>query len=267
MLPRPPIERGSEIDGRSGKNGNNGAVIRRHFRSVGSTNTAAAVWVRGDAPEDGLPDDAGLRDSDWALVTADRQTAGRGRPGAAWVSDGRSLTMSLIAPAGSVLPSGRLAIGVGVAVAETVGVGLKWPNDLGWIDREGAFVKVGGILIEVVARRLVIGIGVNCGGGTGEFAGVEAAAGELIDPIATAVRSVVDQSPDAWDDVAVRYERLCVLSGREVSWTADNRLHRGNCVGIDDQGRLVVRTGAGTVSLVSADVRHVRPSRDTPPSD
>ena len=175
--------------------------------------------------------------------------------------------MSLIAPAGLGVPPGRLAIGVGVAAAETVGVGLKWPNDLGWIDREGAFVKIGGILIEVVAGRAVIGIGVNCGGGMGDFAGVAAAAGELIDPIATAVRSVVDRLPDAWDDVAVRYQRLCVLSGREVAWTADNRLHRGDCVGIDDQGGLVVRTGAGTVSLVSADVRHVRPSRDTQPTD
>jgi BirA family biotin operon repressor/biotin-[acetyl-CoA-carboxylase] ligase len=121
------------------------------------------------------------------VVVAERQTAGRGRRGRAWLSaPGASLTFSLLwrfapgtAPAGLSLAVG-LAVARGIekvfggdettalqggraknallAVAEG-GTVLKWPNDL---LRDGR--KLGGILVELVPgapHAAVIGIGLN----------------------------------------------------------------------------------------------------------
>lgn len=123
------------------------------------------------------------------LVTALRQTAGRGRLGRAWTAKpGATLTFSLGLPLQlETVPGGggALSLAVGLAVAEALdqglgqwrcdhghapeattlpGLGLKWPNDL-WLGER----KLGGILIEATAapgldagrRWLVIGIGLN----------------------------------------------------------------------------------------------------------
>jgi BirA family transcriptional regulator, biotin operon repressor / biotin---[acetyl-CoA-carboxylase] ligase len=102
---------------------------------------------------------------DPVLLVAQRQTAGRGRLGRAWVSgDGASLTFSLgiaLAPA----DWSGLSLAVGVSLAESLdpAVRLKWPNDLWLQDR-----KLGGILIETASfgerearRYAVIGVGIN----------------------------------------------------------------------------------------------------------
>lgn len=103
-----------------------------------------------------------------SVVIAERQTAGRGRRGRAWISaPGDSLTFSLLwrfapgtAPAGLSLAAG-LAVARGI---EKLGAGgtvprLKWPNDL-LVDGR----KLGGILVELVPgapHAAVIGVGLN----------------------------------------------------------------------------------------------------------
>ena len=89
-----------------------------HFDSVDTTMRVAAERAEEGAPE-------GL------LVTADRQTAGRGRLGRSWMSDpalGLYLSLVLrppVAPANS-LPL-TLAAGLGVAVdAEKLAQGEVW---------------------------------------------------------------------------------------------------------------------------------------------
>src|SRR5215472_3199021 len=77
------------------------------------------------------------------LVT-DAQTAGRGRNGRQWHSaPGHSLTFSLAwQPRRADL--GGLSLAVGVAIADALDpprgeaprIGLKWPNDLWFVDRE-----------------------------------------------------------------------------------------------------------------------------------
>jgi BirA family biotin operon repressor/biotin-[acetyl-CoA-carboxylase] ligase len=105
------------------------------------------------------------------LLVAEAQTAGRGRQGRAWTSaPGASLTFSLALPLAPADWSG-LSLAVGVALAdalespagrpaETLRIGLKWPNDLWLLDppQDGAGVagrsigrKLGGVLIETVA--------------------------------------------------------------------------------------------------------------------
>jgi BirA family biotin operon repressor/biotin-[acetyl-CoA-carboxylase] ligase len=97
-------------------------------------------------------------------LRAERQSAGRGRQGRAWVSPPGNLTAStLIRLRPGDPPAPTLALVAAVALAEAVDVFaggktplIKWPNDL-LID--GA--KLSGILLERSGDAVVIGFGVN----------------------------------------------------------------------------------------------------------
>lgn len=132
---------------------------------VGSTNAHALAMGRG-----------GARDP--VVVTAWRQTAGRGRAGRQWdAQPGQTLTVSLALPLRlAEVPGGgsALSLAVGLWTAQALdqlrsGAGthalqLKWPNDL-WVDDR----KLAGILIEAIQgpalapeqRWVVIGLGLN----------------------------------------------------------------------------------------------------------
>jgi len=103
------------------------------------------------------------------VVTAEQQSAGRGRRGRHWVSPyARNLYVSLLwqfDEGAAALEGLSLAVGVAVAQAlEACGmedVALKWPNDV-LVNR----AKLGGILIEMSGDaagrcQVVIGVGVN----------------------------------------------------------------------------------------------------------
>lgn len=97
-------------------------------------------------------------------ITATRQSAGRGRRGNVWQSDGGNLFASLLLrPARKSWADlsflAALAVSDALArLAPTVSLSLKWPND---VLAEGR--KISGILLEpeVRAGALVVGIGIN----------------------------------------------------------------------------------------------------------
>ena len=108
------------------------------------------------------------------LLSAQRQSAGRGRLGRQWHSDtGQGLMFSMGLTLNPLSWSG-LSLAVGLSVAQSLdpeqhwGLGLKWPNDL-WLGPLSQARKLGGILIETVmveaapkaARYVVIGVGIN----------------------------------------------------------------------------------------------------------
>ena len=102
------------------------------------------------------------------IVTAERQTKGKGRRGRQWESGvAKNVTMSFawrFERGASVVEGLSLAVGVAVArTLKSLGIpnpGLKWPNDI-QIDGQ----KVCGILLEMVidedACNVIIGIGLN----------------------------------------------------------------------------------------------------------
>lgn len=108
--------------------------------------------------------------SPFTLITAETQTAGRGREGRGWHAPaGLGLWASVFveAPGGSeALPVLPLRVGLALAnavevAASGVRVSIKWPNDLVLEGR-----KAGGILCEVVSPPgrppgVVVGVGVN----------------------------------------------------------------------------------------------------------
>lgn len=134
----------------------------RHLASVGSTQEALAEWAAAGAPPG-------------ALVTADHQTAGRGRLGRGWHDEpGQDLALSLLLrPDGAADRLGLLPIAAGLAVGDAVApylgpTALKWPNDVLY---GGA--KLAGVLAETAwgscavagaprpTVRLGIGVNVN----------------------------------------------------------------------------------------------------------
>ena len=117
---------------------------RVHHRLTDSTNERARELASRGAPHG-------------TLVTADEQTAGRGRQGREWVAvPGSALLMSVVLrSASATLP---LAAAVAVCEALPVDAAIKWPNDI-WVER----CKVAGILVEARPQEgwAVLGIGVN----------------------------------------------------------------------------------------------------------
>ncbi len=100
---------------------------------------------------------------------ADRQTAGRGRQGRAWISErGDSLLVSVvlrIACAPARLPPLSLVAGLAAcdAIAPFVSTPpkLKWPNDV-WLEGK----KVAGVLVEAAlagdrVESVIVGVGIN----------------------------------------------------------------------------------------------------------
>jgi len=113
---------------------------------------------------------AGLTDP--VFLIAESQTAGRGRLGRQWHAQaGDALTFSLGLMLRPADWSG-LSLAVGLSVVEsldsqnTLGLGLKWPNDV-WVPHETKqWAKLAGILIETATtqkdeRYCVIGVGIN----------------------------------------------------------------------------------------------------------
>jgi biotin-(acetyl-CoA carboxylase) ligase len=135
-----------------------------HFDTVESTMEAARAHA--DAHGDGKTDGSGA--ADFLLVTAERQSAGRGTRGRPWHSPRGNLYLTL-AIARRHLPPERLVLfplEAGLALWEAAAallppesrarLRLKWPNDLLWEGR-----KTAGMLLEASADHVYAGVGIN----------------------------------------------------------------------------------------------------------
>jgi BirA family biotin operon repressor/biotin-[acetyl-CoA-carboxylase] ligase len=219
---------------------------RLHLRETDSTNDRARVLAAAGAPNG-------------TLVTADAQTAGRGRQGRAWSAPpGHALLMSLVLREAHPL----LPLAAAVAVAKAVGdrAQIKWPND---VLLEGR--KVAGILAEGRPQEgwVVLGIGVNVAIRAEDLPPeLHATAATLgrepsdVEPFLAALLSSLERALalpaetllDAW-------RARDALAGREISWSGG----RGTAAGIDGEGRLVVELPGGGRTALDAGEVHLGP--------
>lgn len=126
----------------------------RFIEETGSTNADLALALRSDTP---------VCEGDW-LVTR-RQTAGKGRQGREWFDgEGNFMGSSVVELRdGDPLPA-SLGFVAALAVWDAANAGsresarlqVKWPND---VLLDGG--KLSGILLELVGKWIVVGIGVN----------------------------------------------------------------------------------------------------------
>ena len=203
------------------------------------------------------------------VVLAELQTRGRGRSGAAWLADPHSALLLSVGLRPD-LASDRLApvtLAVGDRIASYIAqlapdlVRVKWPND---IELDGK--KVAGILVEAQSRAerlvsIVVGVGVNVGASSFPpelaaratslaLAGIEPV--PHVELAAMFVGAIVE--------AVALYEReglapfLPTLRARDALFGERVRIEdaEGVASGIDDVGRLLVRTDDDSVRAVAS---------------
>lgn len=199
-------------------------------------------------------------------ITADAQTAGRGRQGRAWVAPaGSALLMSVILRPAE--PRHRFApLAAALAVAETceqlagVEAMIKWPNDV-WIDGR----KVSGILVEARPHHdpdqswVVIGIGLNTSVDLAEMpedlqqtaTTLGLAPGtDALTPLLERLGHWIDAQAD---ELLAAWRERDALRGRPISWDGG----AGTAAGVDDEGNLLVRLEDGSTQSLGAGEVHL----------
>jgi BirA family biotin operon repressor/biotin-[acetyl-CoA-carboxylase] ligase len=223
-------------------------VPRAHYRVTDSTNERAKLLAEAGAPYG-------------TLVTADEQSAGRGRQGRAWSAPpGSSLLLSLIVrnleERHALLP---LAAAVAVCDAlPDLDCRIKWPNDV-WVDGR----KLCGILLEGRPQEgwAVLGIGLNVNLRVEELpeelretaTSVAIAAGG--ERNLDAVRCALTRALGRWieapaGEVLAAWRARDAIRGRHIGWAGGE----GRAAGIDDSGALLVETGDGIVELNAGEI-------------
>jgi BirA family transcriptional regulator, biotin operon repressor / biotin---[acetyl-CoA-carboxylase] ligase len=220
----------------------------------------------------------GLRSDDLrpTLLVAIDQTQGRGRLGRNWQSSaGASLTFSLGMALERADWSG-LSLAVGVALAEALDpsgthIGLKWPNDLWLRHAESPGRKLGGVLIEAIGigdhRMAVIGVGLNVqpvhlaemAASLSEISPEltpQAALATLMPPL---VRALLRFGDEGFAGFEAAYAQRDLLKGGSVV-TTDAACPRGEAIGVDADGALLVRDPAGTEHRILSGEVSVRPA-------
>lgn len=239
-----------------------GILSCTYLREVGSSNSFALERL---ATKD--------LQTPW-LVIAEAQTSGRGRGENRWWSEKGALTFSLVVDAKEIgLPQShwpRLSMGVGLAICHlferspwTLPMQLKWPNDV-YVRGK----KLGGILIEHLGSKLVIGIGLNVNQqfeNAPEEVRVRATSLQfemktecdtnslLVDT----VKEVLAILPRvASDEVDFSYEAgsRSYLQWKTVVVRQGLTANEGICEGVDFDGALLVRTDAGLTRVLSGTV-------------
>lgn len=202
------------------------------------------------------------------LVVADQQTQGRGRGRNIWWSSAGALTFSLLLDldAGQ-LPVSRwpeVSLTVGASICEAVNVllpgeelQLKWPND---VYLRGA--KLSGVLVEIPPRtrgRVVVGIGLNVSNSVRHApcdvqrraiavcdVGGSVSRQDVLIAILRQLETQLDRLVTDPDQVRRCWRRHDLLIGRSLTIADGVNEVSGTAVGIDDDGALLVQTGAGT---------------------
>jgi BirA family biotin operon repressor/biotin-[acetyl-CoA-carboxylase] ligase len=230
---------------------------RVHYRSTDSTNERAKDLALNGAPHG-------------TLVTADEQTAGRGRQGRAWLAPpGSAVLMSvLLRDLGAA--QAHLPLAAALAVCEAseqsapVRCAIKWPNDV-WVDGR----KLAGILVEGRPQEgwAVLGIGLNVSTKRDDFP-------EELREIATSLRAascggdppptgqVLESLVAALDDrladppakIVAHWRERDALRGHTIRWNGGE----GIATGIDEAGALLVEMSSGRVKLDAGEVHLLR---------
>jgi BirA family transcriptional regulator, biotin operon repressor / biotin---[acetyl-CoA-carboxylase] ligase len=220
---------------------------RVHHRVTDSTNERAKELAAAGAPHG-------------TVVTADEQTAGRGRQGRTWTAPRRSaVLMSLVLrDLGESTPMLPLAAAVAVCEACESAAGvrceIKWPNDV-WIEGR----KLAGILVEArpAGGWAVVGIGLNVST-TGdelppELRGTATSlrAAASVEDVLAALLNMLERwliAPPA--EVLSELRARDALRGKQLRWEGGS----GVAAGIDDSGALIVETTAGRQTLDAGEV-------------
>ena len=193
------------------------------------------------------------------VVLAGEQTAGQGRHGHSWHSEGGAgLYCSLVLEAAPVL---TLALGLATqtAILDATGIAcdLRWPNDVMLGGK-----KLAGILVQLVDGKAIAGIGINAGQTEfpGELAGSatslrmwtgrEACPTDLLIALLRAVDSFTTEDQESI--LRLFTHASSYAAGRRVTVHQPGGVITGTTAGLDPSGFLIVRKDDGTDTLILA---------------
>lgn len=219
-------------------------VIR--YKQITSTNSKAKSLADRNA-------------SEWTVVVSDTQTKGKGRAGRTWKSPKGGLWFSVILRPrtnAEQIPILQFLVANGLreAVDRATGVStkVKWPNDLVVSGK-----KLAGILIEtkIETRQVayaVIGIGLNVNliqkQLPKEATSILAQTGrrfDLAETLDLILASLVKHYQKLWDmDMIMKdWWDHCAHRLRQVRIQTKTGIVIGNCIGVNRDGSIVIRTG------------------------
>ncbi|MFK7909589.1 MAG: biotin--[acetyl-CoA-carboxylase] ligase [Akkermansiaceae bacterium] len=190
------------------------------------------------------------------VILAEKQTKGRGRRGAAWLSEpGEGLTFSVVLRpdfGGEHYSKIALAAGLGIATALresfSIAAELKWPNDILIQDR-----KCCGILVEARDNYVVLGVGINVlkSPENAEFISISDLSSEPVSRERTlaamiaAIMSEVKTCAEDFPSQLYRIDTISWLNGKKITFLSGEKPHVGVVEDIAGDGSLVVRTELG----------------------
>lgn len=222
---------------------------RVHHRLTDSTNERAKQVAAAGAPHG-------------TFVTADEQTAGRGRQGREWLAEpGSALLISVVIreldESHALLPlAAAVAVCEAAEACAPVKCAIKWPNDV-WIEGR----KLAGILVEgrPQADWAVVGVGLNVSGSPSELGELATSLAREAPgsgppspgPVLEALLAALDRRlAEPADVVLEAWRERDALKGRHVSW------HEGEGIaaGVDYTGALLVDTSNGCEVLHAGEV-------------
>jgi BirA family biotin operon repressor/biotin-[acetyl-CoA-carboxylase] ligase len=206
------------------------------------------------------------------LVTAERQTAGRGRGGNRWWTGPGSLAFSLLVDPtryGIEVRYGCMApLAAATAVVETAtlhlpspAVGIRWPNDV-YVGRR----KLSGVLVEALADgRQIVGIGLNVNNSVAsappEISSIATSLfdeiggpldrTEVLSELVTAVDEALERLADDRNALATLADELCLQRDEVLRVQLGDEIVVGRCLGIADDGGLDLETQTGRRTLYS----------------
>ena len=237
-----------------------------------------AAWCTGSTNAD-LLQRPGLPAGRFDFLTAEFQTAGRGRRARSWFAPPGGAVCLSLSWSFTALPQamGALSLAIGVCVLRALksmgvaGAALKWPNDL--VVR-GA--KLGGILIELHAEAggpafVVVGIGCNVALGDAVSQRVEATGTHATDLsalgleccdrnglaaalLASSVAGLEQFEHEGFGAFAAEWRAADALAGKPVVVRMDAGSVAGHARGIDINGALCLQTRDGVQRFITGDV-------------
>ena len=197
---------------------------------------------------------------DILVVTADKQTKGKGRKGKKWHSPEGNISLSIaFADIGFDMP---ISIATGILVRDALtevfnlnSIKLKWPNDLVYEKK-----KIGGILVEkeVFANytKAIVGIGINL-----ELDKKESWWGDLKDLNGKNLRDKIINRilmkfeillKNGLDDWKSLWYQSCIHNDAIISVAINNETIKGKYLGINDAGELLLEKETGNIISFSS---------------
>ena len=197
---------------------------------------------------------------DILVVTADKQTKGKGRKGRKWHSPEGNISLSIaFADIGFDMP---ISIATGILVRDALtevfnlsSIKLKWPNDLVYEKK-----KIGGILVEkeVFANytKAIVGIGINL-----ELDKKESWWGDLKDLNGKNLRDKIINRilmkfeillKNGLDDWKSHWHQSCIHNDAIISVARNNETIKGKYLGINDAGELLLEEETGNIISFSS---------------